>query len=129
MHNRTYNSICGRLNIHKNTKIGFHFRNKMHAAIKMMESKMKAESVVRSRLMAEQEILTIRLGQLREKLGKKQTEFDGFSQTSISRIEKRKDIRVSTLIEYLNNLGMGLEIKTFPKSNLKKVKEEVLLRV
>jgi len=94
-----------------------------------MESKMKAESVARSRLMAEQEILTIRLGQLREKLGKKQNEFDGFSQTSISRLEKRKDIRISTLIEYLHNLGMGLEIKTFPKSNVKKVKKEVLLRV
>jgi hypothetical protein len=101
----------------------------MRDAIKMMESKMKAESVARSRLMAEQEILTIRLGQLREKLGKKQDEFDGFSQTSISRLEKRKDIRISTLIEYLNNLGMGLEIKTFPKANVKKIKEEVLLRV
>jgi hypothetical protein len=101
----------------------------MHNAIKMMESKMKAESVARSHLMAEQEILTIRLGQLREKKNKKQNEFDGFSQTSVSRIEKRKDIRISTLIEYLNNLGMGLEIKTFPKANAKKVKEEVLLRV
>ena len=101
----------------------------MHNAIKMMESKMTPESIARSRLMAEQEILTIRLAQLREKLGKKQNEFDGFSQTSISRLEKRKNIRISTLIEYLNNLGMGLEIKTFPKTNVKKVREEVLLRV
>jgi hypothetical protein len=101
----------------------------MHDAIKMMESKMKSESVARSHLMAEQEILTIRLGQLRERLGKKQNEFDGFSQTSISRLEKRKDIRISTLIEYLNNLGMGLEIKTFPKTKVKKVEEVILLRV
>jgi hypothetical protein len=101
----------------------------MHDAIKMMESKMTPESVARSHLIAEQEILTIRLGQLRERLGKKQNEFDGFSQTSVSRLEKRKDIRISTLIEYLNNLGMGLEIKTFPKTNVKKVKEEILLRV
>ncbi|MDR2694637.1 MAG: hypothetical protein LBB74_10565 [Chitinispirillales bacterium] len=35
----------------------------MHDAIKMMESKMTPESVARSRLMAEQEILAIRLGQ------------------------------------------------------------------
>jgi hypothetical protein len=55
--------------------------------------------------------------------------FDNFSQTSISRLEKRKDIRVSTLIEYLNNLGMGLEIKTFPQKSVKKINEEVLLRV
>jgi hypothetical protein len=80
-------------------------------------------------MMAEQEILAIRLGQLREKLGVKQTEFDNFSQTSISRLEKRKDIRISTLIEYLNNLGMGMEIKTFPKTKRKNIKEEILLRV
>ena len=101
----------------------------MHDAIKMMESKMTPESIVRSRLMAEQEILTIRLGQLREKLGVKQDEFDNFSQTSISRLEKRKDIRISTLIEYLHNLGMGLEIKTFPKNNVNKIEEEILLRI
>ena len=101
----------------------------MRDAIKMMESKMTPESVARSRMMAEQEILTIRLGQLREKLGIKQDEFDNFSQTSISRLEKRKDIRISTLIEYLNNLGMGLEIKTFPKKKMNKIKEEILLRV
>ena len=101
----------------------------MRDAIKMMESKMTSDSVKRSRIMAEQEILTIRLGQLREKLGVKQDEFNDFSQTSISRLEKRKDIRISTLIEYLNNLGMGLEIKIFPKKRRKKVKEEILLRV
>jgi len=102
---------------------------KMDNAIKMMESKMKPDSVERSRIMAEQEILAIRLGQLREKLGVKQDEFKNFSQTSISRLEKRKDIRISTLIEYLNNLGMGLEIKTFPKTKVNIINEEVLLRV
>jgi glycine betaine/choline ABC-type transport system substrate-binding protein len=100
----------------------------MRDAIKMMESKMSPEAVACSRMMAEQEILTIRLAQLRERLGVKQNEFDNFSQTSISRFEKRKDIRISTLIEYLGNLGMGLEIKTFPKDNNNKEKEEVLLR-
>jgi len=97
--------------------------------IKMMESKMKPESVERSRIMAKQEILSIRLSQLREKLGVKQDEFNNFSQTSISRLEKRKDIRISTLIDYLDNLGMGLEIRTFPKKKEKKIKEEILLRV
>ena len=101
----------------------------MHDAIKMMESKMSPEAVAHSRMMAEQEILTIRLAQLREKLGVKQNEFDNFSQTSISRLEKRKDIRISTLIEYLNSLGMGLEIKTFPKDSINKAEEEILLKI
>jgi hypothetical protein len=101
----------------------------MRDAIKMMESKMSAEAVKCSRMMAEQEILTIRLGQLRERLGVKQDEFDRFSQTSVSRLEKRKDIRISTLIDYLHNLGMGLEIKTFPRDNRNKIDEEVLLRI
>jgi hypothetical protein len=43
----------------------------MHDAIKMMESKMTPESVARSRLMAEQEILAIRLGQVRGDLEEK----------------------------------------------------------
>jgi transcriptional regulator with XRE-family HTH domain len=98
-------------------------------AIAMMESKMTPESVSKSRIMAEQEILTIRLSQLREKLGKRQDDFLAFSQTSISRIENRKDIRISTLIEYLNDMGMGLEIKTYPKNDQYTISEEVLLRV
>ena len=101
----------------------------MDNAIKMMESKMNPDSIKRSRAIAEQEILTIKLGQLRERIGKKQNEFNDFSQTSISRLEKRKDIRISTLIEYLNNLGMGLEIKTFSKTNEININEEILLRI
>ncbi|GMO11566.1 MAG: hypothetical protein Ta2A_20320 [Treponemataceae bacterium] len=98
-------------------------------AIAMMESKMTPESINKSRMMAEQEILTIRLSRLREKLGKKQEDFLAFSQTSISRLENRKDIRISTLIEYLNDMGMGLEIKTYPKNAHREIDEEVLLKV
>ncbi|GHV43486.1 hypothetical protein AGMMS50268_34980 [Spirochaetia bacterium] len=98
-------------------------------AIAMMESKMTPESINKARIMAEQEILTIRLSQLREKLGKRQEDFLTFSQTSISRLENRKDIRISTLIEYLNDMGMGLEIKTYPKNDHCEINEEVLLKV
>jgi hypothetical protein len=101
----------------------------MKNAIEMMESKMSPEAVQKSRVMAEQEILNIRLGQLREKLGKKQDDFLTFSQTSISRLENRTDIRISTLIEYLSDMGMGLEIKTYPKNKKYNIGEEVLLKV
>ena len=102
---------------------------KLKNAIEAMESMMSPESVERSRKKAEQEILAIKLGQLREKCGLKQNEIKNFSQTSVSRLERRKDIKISTLVDYLNSLDMGLEIRTFPKNKKNQAKEEILLRV
>jgi len=98
-------------------------------AIEAMESMMSPESVERSRKKAEQEILAIKLGQLREKRGLKQNEIKNFSQTSVSRLERRNDIKISTLVDYLSGLDMGLEIRTFPKNKKINMKEEVLFRV
>jgi hypothetical protein len=98
-------------------------------AIEAMEAMMTPEAVQRARIKSEQEILAIKLGQLREKRGLKQNEISNFSQTSVSRLEKRRDIKISTLVEYLNSLGMGLEIKTYPKDKNVKIKEEVLLKI
>lgn len=42
----------------------------MKDAIKMMESQMSEESVRRAKIKAEQEIMTIRLAQLREEMNK-----------------------------------------------------------
>lgn len=107
-------------------------RNKMikktKSAIAAMECMMSPEAVQRARIKAEQEILAIKLGQLREKRGLKQNEINNFSQTSVSRLEKRRDIKISTLVEYLNSLGMGLEIKTYPKDKCVKSEEEILLK-
>jgi len=102
---------------------------KLRNAVKAMESMMSPESVERSRRKAEQEILTIKLGQLREKCGLNQNEIKNFSQTSVSRLERRKDLKISTLVDYVSSLDMGMEIKVFPKNKRIKVKEEVLLRV
>jgi hypothetical protein len=102
---------------------------KLVNAIKAMESMMTPESIERSRMKAEQEIFAIKLGQLREKRGLKQDEIRNFSQTSVSRLERRKDIKISTLVDYLNSLDMGLEIRTYPKSKKVKMNEEILLRV
>jgi transcriptional regulator with XRE-family HTH domain len=70
--------------------------------------------------------LAIKLGQLREKRGLKQNEVENFSQTSVSRLEKRRDIKISTLVEYLNSLGMGLEIKTYPKDKSVESKRSII---
>lgn len=88
------------------------------------------ERVERAKRDAEKEIFQIRLSELRKEMGIRQEEVKGFSQSSISKLEARKDIKISTLIEYLNNLGMGLEIKVYPKDKkLKQKKEFVLLKV
>lgn len=88
----------------------------MKNAIKAMEAKMNPESVKRAHKKAEQEILTIKLAQLREEQNIKQSDMDNFTQTAISKIERRKDIKISTLIDYLDNLGMGLEIKAYSRT-------------
>jgi hypothetical protein len=102
---------------------------KIKDAIKTMESMMSAEAVEEVRIKAEKDILAIRLAQLREKCGVKQAGVNNFSQTSVSRIESRKDMKISTLQEYLSGLGMGLEIRAYPKNKRRGVHEEVLLRV
>lgn len=47
-------------------------------------------------------------------MGIRQEDIKGFTQSSISKLESRKDIKVSALIEYLDNIGMGVEIKAYP---------------
>lgn len=53
------------------------------------EKVMSPESIKRAKLKAEKEILKIRLSELRNEAGIKQSDMEGFSQTSVSRIESR----------------------------------------
>ena len=94
--------------------------------ISELEAKMNPEVLARAKKKAEQESLNIRLGMLREKYGMKQSEVANFTQTAVSKLENRKNIRISTLIEYLDSLGMGLEITAYPRNSSQK---ELLLRV
>ena len=77
---------------------------------------------------AGKEILQIRLAEVREILGIRQKDIKSFSQSSVSKLESRKDMKISTLIEYLGNLGLGIEIKVYPKNKKKKNEEIVLLK-
>ena len=55
----------------------------MKDAIKMMENNMSPEAVRRAHIKAEQDIMTIRLAQLREEQNVKQSEMANFTQSSV----------------------------------------------
>jgi hypothetical protein len=84
-------------------------------AVKAMEAAMTVEQAHRARASAEREILAMRLAALRERRGVRQSDITSFSQTAISKLERRKDMKISTLIEYLDGIGMGLEIRVYPR--------------
>ena len=98
-------------------------------AVKAMERMMASDQVQRARLAAGREILAIRLAALRQRQGVRQSQLKAFSQTGVSKLEKRKDMKLSTLIEYLADIGMGLEILVYPKNGKKTQKKLTLLRV
>ncbi|TGL35947.1 helix-turn-helix domain-containing protein [Leptospira perdikensis] len=76
---------------------------------------------------AQKQIFKLKLAELRQKQGIKQTDVDGFSQVSVSRIESRSDIKISTLVDYVHACGFDVEIKAVPKKK-KNNEEFVLLR-
>jgi hypothetical protein len=93
-----------------------------------LESMLPKDRIERAKKQAEQDILQIKLSELRKKMGVKQTQIHSFSQSGISKLEARKDMKISTLVEYLDNIGMGLEIIAYPKRNHKTKDEVVLLK-
>lgn len=98
-------------------------------AIEAMEGVMSEDQVRRARATAEREILAIRLAGLRERRGIKQNGLPSFSQTAVSKLERRKDMKISTLVEYLEGLGMGLELRVYPKGEQETTQGETLLKV
>jgi len=98
-------------------------------AVKAMENMMSADGIRRARLVADREILAIQLAKLRERQGVKQSDIKAFTQTAVSKLERRKDMKLSTLIEYLHGIGMGLEISVYRKGAKRAGKKETLLRV
>lgn len=64
---------------------------------------------------AAKEIFRIRLAELRKKNNMRQIDIDAFSQSGLSKLENRKDMKISTLMEYIRSIGMHLEIKAYPE--------------
>ncbi|HTO21075.1 MAG TPA: XRE family transcriptional regulator, partial [Spirochaetia bacterium] len=75
------------------------------------------------------EIFAVQLASLRERQGVKQSDMKAFTQAAVSKLERRKDMRLSTLIDYLEGIGMGLEIRVYRKGQKRAGKGEMLLRV
>lgn len=98
-------------------------------AVKAMGEMMTEDQVHRAHAVAEREILATKLAELRERRGVKQIDISAFSQTAISKLERRKDMKLSTLIEYLDGIGMGLEIRVYPKDSKETARPEILLRI
>jgi len=104
--------------------------NRTKSYTENLAAQLPPRRVEKARKEAEREIFNIRLSSLRKKMGVRQQDVSHFAQPSVSKLEARKDMRVSTLIEYLSAIGMGVEIKTYPKRPHKKDGGEItLLRV
>ena len=95
-----------------------------HEANKIMPE----QNIKKAEEKATQILLNLRLAELRKDLGLTQTSLRGFTQSGVSKIEGKDDLKISTLIEYCKALGMGLEIKAFSMDPAKKNKMKVLLR-
>lgn len=56
-------------------------------------------------------LFNLSLKELRKAIGYTQKDVKAYKQASVSKIESRKDIKISTLVEYINSLGWDVEIK------------------
>jgi hypothetical protein len=56
-----------------------------------------------------------------------QYEMAGFSQPAVASFEKRKDMKISTLLQYLAAIGMGVEIRVFPKKKKRMLPGNLIL--
>ena len=95
--------------------------------INELSSTLPEKRIKRAHAEAEKSILQIRLSEIREKRGLKQEDIRTFSQSSVSKLESKKDMKISTVIEYLDNLGLGIEIKAYPKNKKRKDGNEILI--
>lgn len=59
----------------------------------------------------------LRLKMARELIGLNQTDLKGFSQPEVSKIEKRKDLKISTLEKYADAIGMKVKISLVLKDD------------
>jgi hypothetical protein len=94
---------------------------------KLMASRFTIGEIKEITTDVKKEILMIKLSELRRLMNVTQQEIKGFSQPAIASLEKRKDMKISTLVNYLSEIGMGMEIKVYAKNRRTTVPKEMLL--
>ncbi|MBA4424099.1 MAG: transcriptional regulator [Syntrophus sp. (in: bacteria)] len=89
---------------------------------------MSKESIRRAEREANKIILNLGLAELRKHVGHSQSEITGYRQSSVSKIEARKDMKISTLVSYCRSLGLGVEINAVQVTQKGKSIKKNLLR-
>lgn len=105
-------------------------KSKSNNAIEEMKAMMSKESIERAEAKAQEMLFQMKLSELRKEAGLKQQDIEAFSQSGLSKIESRKDMKISTLREYLHSIGMELEIRARKMKSGKtdKRKDYILLK-
>ncbi len=105
-------------------------KSKSNNAIDELKSMMRKESIELAEARAQDMLFQIKLADLRKEAGLKQQDIEAFSQSGLSKIESRTDMKISTLREYLHSIGMELEIRARKAKHKKtdKIKEYILLK-
>lgn len=88
-----------------------------------LEAKMSPDSIARSSTRAKRTLELMALHEIRRARKKNQTEVAesmGSAQAEVSKIERRSDMRVSTLNDYIEALGGHLELRAiFPDGEVR----------
>jgi hypothetical protein len=101
--------------------------NKKKDFISELRDSIPKDIFIKAEKKAQREIFLIELRQLRKHFGVTQQKFKNFTQSGISKLESRNDMKLSTLIDYMDDIGLGMEIKIYPKKNKKKEEKEFVL--
>lgn len=78
---------------------------------------MPADRFKRAIERGEEIVAFLRLAEARKRMGLRQVDVDGYTQDEISKIENRFDIKLSTLINYMKSIGMGIKIVGIPEND------------
>jgi hypothetical protein len=96
---------------------------------KEAEKSMSQDSIRGAKREANKIMLNLGLSDLRKNAGHSQSEISGYRQSSVSKIEARKDMKISTLVSYCRSLGMGVEINAVRINEKGKSIKKNLLRI